>query len=295
MLPARAAPLTATDVLTQFNAVITGNFASTADVEGRTLVGGNVTRGATFFGKPGDASPSSASGLTVFGDVTSSGSMSVNNGGGATIGGTSSAIINANGGGTVTTGAAASLPDFGSTFRAPLLALSSALARLPTDSSLPSSPPGFPNNVPVTASAGTGMAVFRITADQLDDYASFRVNLNGRSGAIFNVSGASYTGNANFLNALAVARDIIWNFTEATSLAFNTQWGGTVLAPLATVTNSTPIEGTLFAASYVGSGELHSQPFRQALPPATLVPEPASIMLYGLGLAWLLTARRRSI
>jgi hypothetical protein len=241
------------DTLTQFNAVITSNFASTADVEGRTLVSGNGTRGATFYGNPGDAAPSSAGGLTVFDDVSAGRSMSVNNGGGATIGGTNSAIINANSGGTVTTGAAASLPDFGSTFRAPLLAFSSALASLPTDSSLPSSPPGFPNNVPVTASAGTGM------------------------------------------NALAVARDIIWNFTEATSVAFNTQWGGIVLAPLAMVTNSTPIEGTLFAASYVGSSELHSQPFRQAPPPATLLPDPASIMLYGLGLAWLLTARRRSI
>ena len=73
-------------------------------------------------------------------------------------------------------------------------------------------------------------------------------------------------GCAAFLNAMSVASDIIWNFIDATSVTFNTQWGGTVLAANATVRTNTPLNGTLFANAYVGTGELHSRPFRWALP-----------------------------
>ena len=46
---------------------------------------------------------------------------------------------------------------------------------------------------------------------------------------MFNATGASLTMNANFLNAMSVASDIIWNFVDATSVTFNTQWGGIAL------------------------------------------------------------------
>jgi hypothetical protein len=45
---AQAGPLSDSAIFGQFNAIIFGNFSTGSDAEGRTVVGGNVTRGATF-------------------------------------------------------------------------------------------------------------------------------------------------------------------------------------------------------------------------------------------------------
>ena len=56
---ARADDLTADDILSQFNAVVSNNFSTAHDVEGR-LVAGNISQGATFFSSPNPlSSPSS--------------------------------------------------------------------------------------------------------------------------------------------------------------------------------------------------------------------------------------------
>jgi choice-of-anchor A domain-containing protein len=192
------------------------------------------------------------------------------------------------------------LPGFQATFIDPLLQLSQDLAALAADSFVPAAGgSGWPNNVPLTAEPGTGLAVFNVTTTYLSSLASFTVELNGRSGAVFNVTGGSYAGNANYNNAVSVANNVIWNFLDATSITFNRQWGGTVLAPLAHVTNGTPIEGTLFANSYGGTGELHSRPFTAALPDVPTgsdsvnIPSPAALALFGFGLAMLAGVRAR--
>ena len=104
--PAVAAPLSALDILDQFNAVVFGTFATTADVEGRTVVGGNMTRGATFNIAPGSAAASAYPALTVYGNQTGNGSYNVNNGGGMTIAGTNAGSFMLNGGGSATIGGA---------------------------------------------------------------------------------------------------------------------------------------------------------------------------------------------
>ena len=90
-------------LLDQFNAIVFGSFTSSADVEGRTVVGGDLTGGATFALKPLNGT-SSYPALTVYGNVTSSNILNINQGGGATVLGNNSATLNLNGGGAVSIG-----------------------------------------------------------------------------------------------------------------------------------------------------------------------------------------------
>jgi PEP-CTERM motif len=63
-----------------------------------------------------------------------------------------------------------------------------------------------------------------------------------------------------------------------------------VLAPYAAVTNNSPIDGTLVAASYSGNGELHDFPF---LGSPVRTPEPGGLAILGVALAGLVGIRRR--
>jgi hypothetical protein len=66
----------------QFNAVIFGNFSSSSDVEGHTVVGGDLTGGPTFDINPAGAAASSFSALTVYGNATTGKNFNINKAGG---------------------------------------------------------------------------------------------------------------------------------------------------------------------------------------------------------------------
>lgn len=66
---AQAIPLTSTDMLQQFNVVVSGNVNSTSHVDGRTYVGGNVNGGA-YVQHAHKAAASNYAGLTVGGNVS---------------------------------------------------------------------------------------------------------------------------------------------------------------------------------------------------------------------------------
>jgi choice-of-anchor A domain-containing protein len=96
---AAATTLTDSQIFSQFNAVIFDNFAASSEVEGRTVVGGNVTGGSNFEIHSGlDASSFGA--LTVYGNVTDSGTLNVDNGDSVAIAGSNSASFNLNTGGS---------------------------------------------------------------------------------------------------------------------------------------------------------------------------------------------------
>jgi choice-of-anchor A domain-containing protein len=278
-------PLIATTILQDFNGVVYTNASTPSDVEGALVVGGNL-EAATIYNSPnGTNTPINFGALTVYGN-TSGNPINLDNGGNAYVGGTKAATINFNGGGKYISAPGYAITDFES----PLDALSLALAALAPTASTPVTG----NNEVFNAVAGAnGIAVFDLTAAQLATIPSFSVNLNGASTVVFNVSGASATDSANESNATNGADNIIWNFYNATSVALNTQIGGTVLAPEATVSNGNQIDGVLVANAWNGSGELHEYAFDGTLP-STSVAEPASLALVGVGLFGLGWVRQRT-
>lgn len=459
---AQAAPMSVSDIFGQFNAVIFGTFTSTSDVEGRTVVGGTMTGGASFNIAPGSSASSSYAGVTVYGNQTGTGSYNVNNGAGMSVLGTNAGTWNLNGGGSawvggsnsgnitssgsgasVTVGggntgqvnlnaggsvyvggsstgqisvgggtgnvtvtgattnnitlnnggsvyagsntsggninvnggsgsvavnasnaaqvtlnsggtariagntgnvnmnggsllytgsvngavnlnggatktqvanagittpsapAASVTSSFGSTFQAPLTTLSSELDALTANSQATRAGNALTFNA---APNSGGQAVFDIDSSVFAPNSTVTIQLNGATSVIINVNvdscvaavcALSMPSSLNFVNPTGYAERVLWNFVNATAIAFANEFGGSVLAPYATVSNQNPINGTLVAANYNGNGELHSYAYRGSLSTSgsnispAAVPEPSSLLVLSAGLGGLAWMRRR--
>jgi len=285
-LAGNVAPLSALD---SFNAVIFTNATTSSDIEGAALIGGNFS-GATVYTNPTVGTATGYGALTVFGS-TSGNPINLNDGGSAYVGGAKGAIINFNGGGRYISAPPNDIAQFQSSFTT----FSQTLAGLTPNSSLPATG----NNEVIAATPGSnGVAVLDITATELANIPSFQLDLNGATSVIFNVSGTTVNFNANVESGLTGADDTIWNFYQAKSVTIGTQIAGSVLAPLANVTNDNQIDGALVANSWTGNGELHDYPYTGASPiPPTSVsaaPEPSTwaLTLAAVGGIGLMLRRR---
>ena len=285
-LPAHAAVLTAEDILKQFNAVVTDNFSTNSDVEGR-LVAGNINNGgsSTFYQKPNPlSSPSSFQGVNAL-TIQSCPGCNVNNGGSVNFVTSNSGSFNFNGGGSLTQ----NNPSFAmSDFTTPLGALQARLAGMIANSNFTS-----PNNnslvFDVTPDA-SGTAIFDMTSSQLaggpgDNYNITFANETSASTIVINVTGSfAEGGGENFNGDTYLNSHVIWNFEDASSVSVKF-WHGAVLAGDASVTNSSPMEGFLYAKNFTGGGELHDFPFDGNVSGA--VPEPSTWAMMALGFAGL--------
>jgi choice-of-anchor A domain-containing protein len=296
-LPAQAADLTANDILSQFNAVVTNNFSTNSDVEGR-LVAGNINNGgsSTFYENPNSSSaPSAFKGVNAV-TIQNCPGCNVNNGGGVNFITSNAGSFNLNGGGSV----AQNSPAFSmSDFTTPLNGLQTTLAGLTSNSTV-SSPNSNSLVFDVTPVGGT--AVFDITGAELAGTGgdNYNITFSNESATtiVINVTG-NFTegGGENFNGDTFLNEHVIWNFEDATSVNVK-GWHGAVLAGDASVTNSSPIEGFLYAKNFTGGGELHDFPFDGGVPVSVsaTAPEPSTWAMMALGFAGLgfLGFRRRN-
>ena len=279
---ASATVLNASQILSQFNVVVSTTLTSGHDIEGRVLAD-QITGGATFYNNPRGAASAFAA---INANKIDRFSANINSGGSVNYQISDAASFNFNGGGK----AVKQSPAFAiSDFTSPLDALSLQLAQMTANSKFNANDPNqFTFNVRPDA---TGTAVFNLTTTQLMGARNLLFNGTAQT-IIINVTGKNYVDTTNFNADAYLNSHIIWNFQDATSLSFQ-NWHGTVLAGKAAVTNTSAMEGTLYAKSFAGNGELHDFGFAGNLPPApAAVPEPASVALFLAGLIMLLMVCR---
>ncbi len=302
-----------------------GNFTSGSLVQRQMPVsnyaavttGGNLTA-ARIDNNVNDAQGNRPVGVVVRGNISGA---TVNNGGGAILGSATNSHFNGNTGGTYIGGAVSNVNRNSGvvTNLAADTRLSSAVAAsTSTDfaqvmGDLSNQLKGLAANSTATRSGGktvfnavadaAGRAIFDLTGNVLGA-GEFEFNLNGARTLIFNSGvGGTIDLNANFLGNSALgplAHMAVWNFYNATALNVGRQFGGSILATGASLTNSNNIEGAVVVKRFDGKGELHLRSFNGQLFPTTSggptpVPEPGSLALVAAAaLAAALTRRRRN-
>src|SRR3984957_3941899 len=275
--PARSEALTAKDILSSFNLVTTGNVSTQSDIVGDAVVGGDLS-GATFFGG-GSHIPASPT-LYLFGKLNSS--LNLNSGGSLYYAGSTTPRqhVNYNGGGKLHT----TLPNPLGYYTDPLTDLSTQLSDLTATTGTSFVKGNF------NAGSNMGIVVFDISGSALtSDLVNHDISFTGKgvTSYIINVIGNFTDPNSTHFNI--DQEDALFNFEDATKVNLG-QWGASILAPDAalTITGGGNIEGSVFAKSFLGGGELHNNNlFNGALPTIAAVPEPSTWAMLFAGFAGL--------
>lgn len=301
--------LSAQNIMQQFNLVVFGSATSTSDVDGRSFIGGSVS-GGTY--ATSNLMTSSYPGLIVKGVVGGSiANSTINNGSSAIMGSSSNTSYNGAGvtyvAGTVQGGnfnqqrltslsqnttlqaevnASNSLTS--TTMKSSLGSLSSQLSKLQATGSYSVN---NKNKVTFNATANkSGIAVLDLTGSNstaLTAFKEFAFNVDKSiSTLVFNVDSTNISIAANFLanSSQKLASNIIWNFYNATQISLSNQFGGSILAPNASLTNYNEINGGVYVNSLTQRGSINLATFNGVLP---AVPEPETYLLLCLGAALL--------
>ena len=285
-------------LLYDYSLVVSGNLRSSSEVEGRTLVGGDIngiSNSSSNYGIHLIAGEySGVDTLIVGGDINPTINL---NAGHARIGGSVNGGINANNGSTWQQGD----PTVAAEVAAVTTAMSSLSQHLYTfggDSvSLPSSQPSAVN---FNASPGSnGIAFFDIpNGNNLfdnDKVQQMGLSLGSADFVVMNVGGASINWNhgnmvGDFVTEQGRSR-VLWNFYEATYLNTKSKgFNGSLLAPESFLRVEGVVEGSVFVKSFRQMGEVHLPVFAMDTfpeipdPPGPAVPEPGTFMFGLLGL-----------
>jgi choice-of-anchor A domain-containing protein len=280
------------DLLRDFNLVVVGNLDSQSEVEGRTIVGGNLNGPASNYGIM--LTPASSflnTDVLIVGGNLNAQNINMNAGNLRHAGANNAQNINFNGGGqrfqdagVANVGAAAATELNGNvTFFNGLASNSVA--------SFPNSQPG-----PLTFNCSpdsNGVAVFNVAGSAVFSnnlVQSININFNGATSVVINVSGSSVNftqGNfvGNFTSSFARS-NVLWNMGAASSIDMGgKQFNGALLAPNASLFTQGVMEGSVFVGSFLQRGEVHLPGYRG------IIPAPGAATMLGLGMV--MAGRRR--
>lgn len=253
-------------------------------IEGKAWVGGNVNGNLTVTQKSGPYTASSYNSLTVGGNAAtwtadggaggnikvqiggnSTGQATINGSGSVETGGTfNSQGFNANSSKTATSG----VSGLQSSINAQTASMVSDLKSLSTYLNSLSGTAITNLSNALTYSAGAKYAVFTMSESVFEtsnaNFNSLFTNMPSDVITVINVSGLDLDegGGSNFNNFTGY-QNVIWNFTQATTLDMG-NWYGTVLAPYATLTQSSGgnLTGTVVADTFNMNGEVHVSTFQ---------------------------------
>lgn len=304
------ADLSREQIFTKYNLVVIENLDnSSQDIEGATLVGGNLKGGAPTVSKNLDKKAYAKTDTIVVGGNVDVGNLNLQ-AGNLRYGGTLKGKVNLNGGGASAQGvlADASIQTLGTTLGSALTAVSDELAQLKANS-VATLEPREKKVLTFDASPVDGLAVFSINASDLtSSNRELKLNRFGAESIVINVLGdfaSNQKINASFENGFKTEfgkTKVLWNFVDATNIQLNKNFLGAILAPRAHLKNTTAIDGSVFVKSFDQRGEVHLPNYSgflpKPIPVVEAVPEPSTMLMFGLGVPAALAvgrlARRRS-
>ena len=260
-----------------------GTFNDNSDIQGNAFINGDVS-GTTF---AGNGLPSGSTvGLEATGGITST-NVHVNSG--DVVLGSTSDETSFNSKGTLAQSSTQPATDLAN-FTSALTNASNQWAGLATTAGTSVTTGNSSMNFTIPTGAGN-FIVFNISSSNFGQNDSIEfTNLGANQQVLINVSDTTFAepSGVNFNGNSTTADNVIWNFNNATSISLSSGFYGSILAPNATLTDSSTITGNVAVAKINSAGEIdfasmNSTPPLNPVPAGGPLPVPASFGLVAMG------------